>query len=430
MQQRSLLLVAVLAVAIAGVGVVLWNGWLPGMQSAHTWNDDQQVAIASLSIDALPPLPPDPSNAVGDDPRAIELGHALFFDTRLSSDGAVACATCHQPDRYFTDGLARAEVGRGPTRRNTPTIVGTAYNPWLYWDGRRDSQWAQALTPLEAAVEHGGTRAQYLQVVAAHYRQAYEAIFGPLPETPELERLPAAAGPFGSDEEQAAWANLTQAEQRQIDEVYANVGKAIAAYERRILPDRSPFDDYAQAVRDGDTDRMESIFTDEEAAGLRLFIGQANCTDCHNGPLFSNGTFHNIGLSALAGEVIDTGRVDGVLQVRDDPFNCLGDFSDAAPADCQELRFVKLEGVELLGAFKTPSLRNVSQTAPYMHDGRFADLSAVLAHYNAAPPAFPGHSDLLPLDLSAEQMEALEAFLHTLDGPLTAPAELLEPPTP
>lgn len=428
MQQRSLLLIAILFVVIAGFGTAFLNGWLPGMQSAHDWSDEQRATIASLSLDALPPLPADPSNAVGDDPAAVALGHALFFDTRFSGDGAVACATCHQPDRYFTDGLVRADVGRGQTHRHTPSIVGTAYNAWFYWDGRRDTQWAQALTPLEASVEHGGTRAQYLQLLAEHYRQPYEALFGPLPDTADAESAPVAAGPFGNDEEQAAWANLTQAEQTQIDKVYANMGKAIAAYERRILPDRSRFDDYAQAVRAGDTEQMEELFTPEEATGLRLFIGDAHCINCHNGPLFTNGTFHNIGLPALPGEAIDSGRLDGVLQARDDPFNCLGTFSDASPSDCPELRFAKLEGIELVGAFKTPSLRNVGQSAPYMHDGRFADLDAVLAHYNAAPPAFPGHSDLFPLDFTAEQIEALKAFLHTLTGPLATSAELLQPP--
>ena len=428
MKKASLLIVVLLLVSLTGLGVAALSGWLPGASSPHAWSDEQRAIIASLSIDNLPPLSPDPSNRVGDDSRAAELGHALFFDARFSGDDAVACATCHQPDRYFTDGLVRADVGRGTTKRHTPTIVGTAYNAWFYWDGRRDSQWAQALTPLEAAVEHSGTRAQYAQRVATFYRQPYEAIFGPLPDISDPSAFPPTAGPFGNDEEQTAWAGMSQADQTQIDVVYANIGKALAAYERRILPGRSRFDDYAQAVAANDTEQMNSLFTQEEATGLRLFIGQANCTDCHNGPIFSNGTFHNIGLTALGGEVIDTGRVDGVLQVRDDPFNCLGDFSDAAPADCQELRFVKLEGVELVGAFKTPSLRNVGQTAPYMHNGSLADLDAVLAHYNAAPPAFPGHSDLIPLDFTAEQIGALKAFLLTLNGQPNAPAELLQPP--
>src|SRR5690606_15553813 len=107
----------------------------------------------SLSIKSLPPLPPDPSNRYGDDPRAAALGHQLFFDTRLSANGKVSCATCHDPGRDFQDGLPLA-VGVGTNTRRTMPIAGTAYSPWMFWDGRKDSQWSQALGPLESPVEH------------------------------------------------------------------------------------------------------------------------------------------------------------------------------------------------------------------------------------------------------------------------------------
>ncbi|MDH5584142.1 MAG: cytochrome-c peroxidase, partial [Gammaproteobacteria bacterium] len=102
---------------------------------------------------SLPELPPDPSNAVADNPLAAEFGRMLFFDTRLSANGAVSCATCHQPERGFTDGLQKAQA-MGTTLRHTPGIAGMAYSPWQFWDGRRDSQWSQALAPLEDANEH------------------------------------------------------------------------------------------------------------------------------------------------------------------------------------------------------------------------------------------------------------------------------------
>ena len=177
-----------------------------GSEASHSlWSEADIATLRSLWIGSLPPLPPDPSNVVADDPRAAQLGRKFFFDTRLSANGEVSCATCHQPDLLFTDGLARAE-GIGTTLRGAPTIVGIAYSPWFYWDGRRDSQWAQALTPLEAGVEHGGTRTHYARLIYQDdaYRAEYEAIFGPLPDLSYSTRFPQKSGPVEDDEARAA----------------------------------------------------------------------------------------------------------------------------------------------------------------------------------------------------------------------------------
>ena len=221
---------------------------------------------------------------------------------------------------------------------------------------------------------------------------------------------------------------MTEADQETVNKVFANIGKSIAAFSRRIMPGRSRFDDYAAAALANDQDLMTELFSAEEAAGLRLFFGEGQCTDCHNGPLFTNGTFHNIGLPFPEGSKFDQGRSLGTQQVVEDAFNCLGRYSDASAEECVELRFIKLEGEELIGAFKVPSLRNAANTAPYMHNGNFADLEAVIRHYNHAPPAFPGHSDLVPLALTEAQSAALIAFLLTLSAPPDAPPDLLRPP--
>src|SRR6185436_11517122 len=113
-------------------------------------------AAADLSLEALEPLPSDASNRWADDERAADLGHQLFFDTRLSANGRISCASCHGPKRQFQDSLPLAQ-GVGTTSRRTMPIAASAYSPFLFWDGRKDSQWAQALGPLESAVEHGGT---------------------------------------------------------------------------------------------------------------------------------------------------------------------------------------------------------------------------------------------------------------------------------
>ncbi len=432
MPYRRVIQGAVLVGLLLGAGLALawWigAGRPPFWGSVHRWSPEERRQIRSLSLDALPPLPPDPSNAVADDPQAVALGHALFFDPRLSGDGTVACASCHRPQQYFTDGRARANVRGEDTPRHTPTIVGAGYNTWFFWDGRKDSLWSQALSPQEAPLEHAGTRSRHAQVIATHYRDAYEALFGPMPDISDPQRFPRDAGPVEDPVLRAAWEAMAPEDRDRINRIFANIGKVLAAYQRRILPGRTRFDDYASAVASGDEARMAALFTDDEAAGLRLFIGKAQCINCHNGPLLTNGEFHNIGLPPLPGEPTDLGRVRGASQVLEDEFNCLGPYSDAAPESCLELRFIKTEGVELVGAFKVPSLRNVAATAPYMHNGSLATLEAVVAHYNAAPRAFPGHSDLEPLNLTAREMAQLVAFLETLSGPPDAPADLLAPP--
>lgn len=125
-----------------------------------------------MSLAELDLLPRDPTNRVADDPSAADLGRRLFFDTRLSANGRVACSTCHQADRGFQDGIALAN-GVGTTARRTMPIAGMARSSFLFWDGGKDSLWAQALGPLESPVEHGGTRAQYAHVVADSYAREY-----------------------------------------------------------------------------------------------------------------------------------------------------------------------------------------------------------------------------------------------------------------
>lgn len=377
------------------------------------WNESEAALIASLSLSALPPLQSDPSNAAADDERAATLGQQLFFDARLSANGAVSCASCHRPELAFSDGLPIA-VGIGPGRRHTPGLLGVAYSPWFYWDGRRDSQWAQALTPLETHFEQGAGRAAIVRLLAADpdYKDMYEEIFGALPDP---ARLPDSASPLGGDAGQEAWRMLDPGLKHELSAAFANVGKALAAYQRKLLPGKSRFDEYADAVaRDGAT-RQGDTLSREEIAGLDLFIGEAQCVNCHNGPLFTNHDFHNTGILPVFGQLPSLGRFDGVRLAREDPFNCLGEFSDAAPGQCTELRFARDDN-ELAGAHKTPGLRNVTLTAPYMHTGQIATLGEVMRHYNEAPTAMLGHNEAKPLGLSNRQLRQLEAFMHTLEA--------------
>jgi cytochrome c peroxidase len=265
-----------------------------------SWTEAEISLLRGLWIGSLPALPPDPSNAYADDPRAAALGERLFFDTRFSTNGEVSCATCHLPELMFTDGLPLAE-GVGMTTRKTMTIIGTAYSPWQFWDGRKDSQWAQALAPLESAVEHGGSRTQYVHLIAADYRAEYEAIFGSLPDFSDRTRFPEAAGPVEDPVARAAWDSMSPADREAVTQVFVNMGKAIAAYERLVKPGPARFDRYVEALLNGDSRTAKSTLTADEAAGLRLFIGEAQCIQCHNGPLFTNNDFHNTGVPRAAG---------------------------------------------------------------------------------------------------------------------------------
>jgi cytochrome c peroxidase len=412
----GLALAAMIVIAGAGVAYALWP--------EAGWTEEEKRVLTDLWIGSLPSLPADPSNAVADDPRAADLGHKLFFDTRMSSNGRVACATCHQTALAFTDGLALAQ-GVGTTDRKTPTIIGTAYSPWQFWDGRADSQWSQALGPLESPVEHASTRVHLVHLIAEHYRDEYESLFGPLPDLTDPERFPPNAGPVADPAARAAWDEMRPEDHEAVTRIYVNIGKAIAAYERRIVPGSSRFDAFVEALLDGDVDAMSLALSEDEVAGLRLFIGKGNCIECHSGPLLTNNDFHNVGV-----ESVDMGRALGAKTVLAAEFNCLSQYSGAGPADCAELRFLKSEGHELDGAFKTPTLRLIDQRAPYMHAGQLATLEEVVDHYNRAPEASVGHTELEPLGLSETEIAQLVAFLRALDGPIDALPELLEPPRP
>jgi len=412
---------------LLGLGAVVLVSSMVGTvrrQSAK-WTRSELTLLGSLSIRTLEPLGDDPSNRYATDPRAAALGRRLFFDTRLSGNGKVSCATCHVAAQDFQDGKPLAD-GVGRTARRTMPIAGTAHSPWLFWDGRADSQWAQALGPLESAVEHGGSRTQYAHVVSEQYRGEYEAVFGALPD---LTGLPRRAGPVSDTAWRASWQRMSAVRRDEISRVYANMGKAIAAYERQIEPGVSRVDRYIDAEVTGARHGPESSLTSDEEAGLRLFIGRARCVTCHNGPLLTDDHFHNTGVPLpVMALPPDSGRATGGRKVIAAEFNCTSRYSDAGPEDCQELRFAVTEGSELVRAYKTPSLRNVAGRAPYMHAGQLASLEDVVAHYAAAPAAPFGRSELKPTGLSPNEQRQLVAFLRALTGPLVAPATYLSSP--
>ena len=423
----GVVLALVLGAAVAGSAAA------PPTAAVHAaWTPAERETLRTLSLAALGPLPPDPSNRVADDPAAAAFGHRLFFDVRLSGNGRVACASCHDPARAFQDGAALS-AGVGLTTRRTQPIAGGAHSPWQFWDGRADSQWAQALGPLESAVEHGTTRTQVVLAVAKHHARAYEAAFGPLPP---LDGLPKQAGPVADTAWRSAWAELPAARRDEVTRAYVNVGKALAAYERRLALAPTRFDRYVEAELAGRAPNGASAFTAEEEAGLRLFIGRARCVTCHAGPRLTDDRFHNTGVPASATPLPpDSGRAAGVRALLAGEFTCDGRWSDARPEQCGTRREAlqaaarDADGAAApLRGYKTPSLRGAPGRAPYMHAGQLATLDDVVAHYDRAPAAPAGRSELRALGLSAAERRQLVAFLRTLRGGVVAPPGFLTPP--
>lgn len=360
-------------------------------QAAPAPEFDFKTRERILQHSPLPPPPPDPTNRVADDPRAAELGQSIFYDARFSKDGSVSCATCHAPAQAFTDGRAVSR-GLADGTRNAPSLYNVAQQRWLFWDGRADSVWAQALEPLQDADEMGNTPEGILRVIDTdeRLRAAYERVFGGLAATSPEER------------------------QRGL----VNVGKALAAFQRRLVSAGSPFDRYASAMRANDL-AAQNAYPPAARRGLALFVGRGNCRLCHAGPLFSDGEFHDIGIPERDGSTTPAPhRHAGLAVLLTSPFRASGPCSDSPDSTrARELASLAVTP-ELYGQVRTPSLRNVARTAPYMHAGQFATLADVLAFYStrtgARPPGHHGESILAPLHFTPTELADLHAFLETL----------------
>ncbi len=350
-------------------------------------------------------LPPDATNRVADDPRAAALGQFLFFDTRFSPNSKVSCASCHQTALAFTDGRALAR-GMAVGTRNSPTVLNVGFGQWYFLDGRSDSLWSQALQPFENPSEIGGDRQHIVAAVARDpaLRRAYERVFGWLSD-------------------------------QTVDRAFSNLGKAVEAYERRLRSPAAPFDRYVAALKNGNTGGQRRL-SSAAKRGLRLFVGAARCDLCHSGATFSDGQFHNLGLPVASGEARDPGREAGIRGVRANPFNAVGLFSDAPGRGGVGERLAFLPAPESqTGAFKTPTLREIERTAPYMHDGRFADLAQVMRFYAGDAPLAGGTPvgerertlDLIPRLSAAQQLDLIE-FLRSLTSP-PLPVALRRPPS-
>ena len=324
---------AVVAVLVAAGGLLL--------SAALTAAEEDRPSLATdqiwRSIFARPPTRSiDPLQA-----KRQALGAALFFDPRLSRDGDRSCASCHQPDKGYSDGRSRA-LGRDgtPLKRNTPHLFNLAEATSFYWDGREPTLESQARVPLTADNELGMDMGRLMEVFAA------------------------------DDEIRAQFADAFPGE-TEIRETL--IVAALAAYERSLSSPETRFDSWVR----GD----ERALDETELEGFRIFIGKGGCVSCHGGWRMTDDSFHDIGLDSA-----DPGRsaVSG--------------------------------GTLGIPAFKTPGLRQVSRTAPYMHDGSLAELEDVVDHYAGKVISRPSLSPnvVRHLKLNVDERAALVAFLKTL----------------
>ncbi|MEM7081749.1 MAG: cytochrome c peroxidase [Pseudomonadota bacterium] len=387
------------------------------VQPAHTrapasitFSEQELAQLNGLRLASLAELQADPSNRFSLNSAAAALGEKWFFDPGFSQSGTVSCATCHDPELGFGDGKALS-VGTAITPRHAPTLPAIAHATWFYWDGRRDSLWAQALSPLETRGEMDNHRGDVLRYILTHpeYGPAFEQLTGVGADLlNDLDRP-------GLSPSTESWRTLRPPQQERINTAFALVGKVIAAYEETLQYAPTKFDRFVDALLEDGERAASDLYTESEMRGAKLFVNeeQTPCLRCHNGPLFTNQEFHNIDTGTNAAGGFDSGRLAGVIAVKADPFNCLGVYSDAQPEQCSTLNFARGNHLES-GAFKTPSLRNIKNTAPYFHDGRMPSLQSVLAHYLASQGDEDDVHEMPMFELTRQESDDLLAFLNTL----------------
>ncbi|GAA4403372.1 cytochrome-c peroxidase [Quisquiliibacterium transsilvanicum] len=404
-----------LACALALSCGLAMGGALAAGDPAATLTAEQLQRVLSLG-----PWPPaaacDPTSWLSCDPQAIELGRRLFFDKGLSRDGRLACASCHDPARGFTDGRPRAQ-GLAAHDRNTQGLLDVADRRWFGWDGGADSLWAAAIRPLLSPTEMGADAALVARRLRADPALRADLALG---ASPVLGAGPAlGAGPGLAAERGLAPGSTTEDER-----LLVRAGKALAAWMETLRSPRTPFDDFRDALARGDAPAA-ARYPAAALRGLKIFVGKGNCWMCHLGPGFTNDEFHDVGMPFLAAPGrVDPGRHAGLRRLRSDPYNLLGRWVDRRSGDggggdpALKTRTVRQEHRNW-GEWRTPTLRGLSATAPYMHDGRLASLRDVLRHYSELDEDrlhVDGEAILRPLRLSEAETDDLLAFLHSLEA--------------
>ncbi len=434
-----------LALTVLACSSLLGSVSLAGCSSESKGQD--QLGSGELerlrALSPLPDVPADTTNAVADDPAARALGQRFFFDPRFSgalrvaSDlgavgevGKVSCASCHSgPGLDDRRSMPRTvSLGTDFHPRNSPPLVNSSYYRWTNWGGRFSAQWELPLPVSENPVTMNGNRLAIVHRIAQAYADDYAAVFGVIDPAIEADagRFPALGKPKPAPTDanpnpaDGAWEAMAAADRTLVNQVFANFGKALAAYVRGLVSRVTPFDRFV---------RGEGGMSESAIRGAGLFVGKARCNECHSSPHFSDDDFHNLGVAQTGERVpaMDGGRFADIPPLLASPFNSSGAFSDNAGAG-------RLNGLvnpapeATRGAFRTANLRGVAQTGPYMHSGQIATLADVVDFYDRGggePAVGTRDTRLRPLGLSDIEKADVVAFLESLSGEPVA-AELLE----
>jgi cytochrome c peroxidase len=350
-----------------------------------------------------------PTNRYAYDADAAALGRMMFFDPSMSNDGQVACASCHRADEGWSDDRAVSEGAFGRTGgRHSMPIRTARYQSWWFWDGRADSMWSQAIAAMESVPEMDFSRAEAAHYVAAVYPAQYEAVFGALPD---LTAVPPRGKPGDP-----AWDALDGQTRAGVERVFANVGKALEAYERQLDCSNTRFDQWAR----GDADMSQ-----QEERGAAEFVREG-CADCHSGSAFSDGEFHNIGIGSN-GPGPDRGREQGIEALRASVFNGAGPYSDDPGYGAARIAEAGSEN-RTLGSFRTPSLRGVAQRGRFGHRGDRGSLRDFLDVYDRvrSQASAVGPLDPLVAGMRLRREADVAAFLTMLNCP-DVPTNLSDP---
>jgi len=357
--------------------------------SVESSDDSQQRVVLSereraqiRSMGPWPmPVPADPGNEYSGIAWAEALGKQLFNDPGLSGDGQISCASCHLEQMAFSDGRSVA-LGEGKHVRNTQGLLDVGHQRWFGWDGGTDSLWAASIRPILSDVEMNGS----ITGIANYLR--------------------------GNED----YPSFTVADDEQS---FVTSAKLIASYIRTLESAPSPFDSFRIALENNDKSGIDE-YPISAKRGLQIFFGEANCSACHFGPLFSNGEFHDTGRSFFTGVgQVDPGRYTGIKRLRQDRFNLVGEFNGrVSEAEQRKTVTVKLQEINW-GQWRTPSLRNLTGTGPYLHDGSLATLREVVDAYADLDPSrlhSNGETILKPLDLDETGRNDLVNFLRSLSA--------------
>lgn len=317
-------------------------------------------------------------------PEKIALGKELFEDKRFSADGTVSCMTCHEPTKGFADGLKVAEgIKKLKGTRNAPTVSNAVYYESQFWDGRRESLEEQAKDPFVNPVEHGlKSHEPILDIIRkdSAYSDKFKKVFGVSPDKITID----------------------------------HVVMAIASFERTLIHGNSPFDRYLYG-------KDSNAMSPAAVRGLEIFRTKGRCVDCHRieqtSSIFTDNKFHNLGVGF---SVIEPKLFDIVEKFREAKARGLD--VDKAVLDDNKVselgRFALTLEISDLGRFKTPSIRNVELTAPYMHNGSIDTLEDVIELYDIGGEANPMlDSGIRPLKLTGQEKADLVAFMKALTSP-------------